>query len=506
MSNGSNERRSYDPLDRATFEAIAYSAVGRASEIGTYPALSLTHSSGNSGWSVGIVQWDFGQPGRGEKVGELFAGYQAWAASDAQFTEQEVKGLSSRLRTRGQIGNALMSEEKERLNEYLRSDPGRAFVDSLNQEQVNRKWENVGEPLSGIEWLRDLRTADPAQATEIVAQVMKLYNQNEVRGSRLIAHLQDNESSAAQTREWIGTDGIHGLIPNARAAIVSGRDNAIAGARLMSALEQGEGRLSQAWRREVHENGNPSLLMNFNADPDVQLLDAMMRNPGAGVVLLSYVESGDRARHIVVRGINQDAAREMSRVELAPEGELTVTSPNGDEFQMVREGWNRNGVPMRARQPGRAADQLDHTEGVWRLGALTPADEQHPDHAMLHQIRGGVRRLDEQVGRSYDETSERISRCLLASCKEYTPIPARIDHVVIGRNSEHIFAVEGELDDPAHVRVKVPVVEAARTPVDQSDQRLETANREIEQQRALALQLETQREMESPTRRGPVMV
>src|SRR3546814_19849221 len=68
-----------------------------ASEIGTFPALSLTHSSGNSGWSVGIVQWDFGQPGRGEKVGELLAGYQAWAAPDAQFTGQEVESLSSRL-------------------------------------------------------------------------------------------------------------------------------------------------------------------------------------------------------------------------------------------------------------------------------------------------------------------------------------------------------------------------------------------------------------------------
>lgn len=90
MSNGSNERRSYDPLDRATFEAIAYSAVGRASEIGTYPSLSLTHSGGNSDWSVGIVQWDFGQPGRGKKVGALLAGYQAWAAPGAQFTGQEV--------------------------------------------------------------------------------------------------------------------------------------------------------------------------------------------------------------------------------------------------------------------------------------------------------------------------------------------------------------------------------------------------------------------------------
>src|SRR3546814_15254181 len=152
----------------------------------------------------------------------------------------------------------LTAEERERLDEYMRSDPGRVFVDSLNQEQVNRKGESVGEPLSGIEWLRDLRTADPAQATEIVVQAMKLYNQNEVRGGRLIAHLQDNESSAEQTRDWIGTDGIRGLNPNARVAIVSGRENAIAGARLMSALEQGEGRLHQAWPREVPAIGRAS--------------------------------------------------------------------------------------------------------------------------------------------------------------------------------------------------------------------------------------------------------
>lgn len=35
------ESRTYNPLDRATCEAIAYNAVGRASEIGTYPAYQL---------------------------------------------------------------------------------------------------------------------------------------------------------------------------------------------------------------------------------------------------------------------------------------------------------------------------------------------------------------------------------------------------------------------------------------------------------------------------------
>lgn len=182
MTNGNEERRTFDPLDRTTFDAIAYNAVGRASEINTFPALSLTHSSGNSGWSVGIVQWDFGQPGRGEKVHELMSGYQQWARPELRFTPAEVNDLTRRLQTRGQAGNALTGAEQSRLDEYLRSYPGRELVSSLNQEQIDTKWQNVGEPLSRIEWLRDLRQADPAQATEIVAQAMKLYNQNELRG------------------------------------------------------------------------------------------------------------------------------------------------------------------------------------------------------------------------------------------------------------------------------------------------------------------------------------
>ena len=126
----------YNPLDRRTYEAIAYNAVGRGSEINTYPAYGLVHSTGNSGWSVGVVQWDFGQPGRGDKVDVLLDGYQAWAQEGQRFSDQEVDSLSRRLQTRGQVGNALTADEQTRLNTYLRSDSGREFVDSLNRSRL----------------------------------------------------------------------------------------------------------------------------------------------------------------------------------------------------------------------------------------------------------------------------------------------------------------------------------------------------------------------------------
>lgn len=416
MTNRSQEPRTYDPLDRTTFDAIAYNAVGRASEIGTYPALSLTHSSGNSGWSVGIVQWDFGQSGRGEKVHDLMSGYQAWASPDRHFSPAEVTDLTRRLQTRGQSGNALSVEEQSRLNDYLRSDLGRELVSSLNQEQIDKKWQNVGEPLSCIEWLRDLRRTDPAEATEIVAQSMKLYNQNERRGERLINHLESNELSAEATRDWIGGEGIRGLSANARHAIVTGRDNAIAGAQLMNALELGEGRLAQAWRREVHERGNPSLYERFNNSPDVQLLDAMMRSPAAGRTILDHVDNHEPARDARIRAARPNAAQEMSSITLSRTGELTVTSPAADIFVMTREGWDRNGIPMQRRE-GRAVDMPDHTEGL-RFFPQVPDGVRHPDQV---QVQDSPTTLPDRL---YDAAVNKDEKAMDASLTEYGRSPA----------------------------------------------------------------------------------
>src|SRR3546814_14613755 len=77
---------------------------------------------------------------------------------------------------------------------------------------------------------------------------------------------------------------------------------------------------------------------------------------------------------------------------------------------------------------------------------------------MLEQIRAGVRKVDESVGKPYDDMSERISRSLLAACKDSRdkyPDAAdaslsanalsRVDHVVMGTTG-NVFAVAGRLE------------------------------------------------------------
>lgn len=124
----------------------------------------------------------------------------------------------------------------------------------------------------------------------------------------------------------------------------------------------------------------------------------------------------------------------------------------------------------------------------------SPADSNHANHPMLAQIRAEIRAIDSGVGKPYDEASERISRCLLAACKDNRGMnPGReyslaanelkqVDHVVLG-STGNIFAVEGKLNDPASKRAGVSVELAMRTPVEQSDQKLDAANQAISQER-----------------------
>lgn len=119
-----------------------------------------------------------------------------------------------------------------------------------------------------------------------------------------------------------------------------------------------------------------------------------------------------------------------------------------------------------------------------------------PDRAMLEQIRGGARAA---LRMAHDEPAlERVSRALLAECKDgrdrhpdgrYAHASNALhsaDHVVLSTDGRNLFVVEGRLDDPAHKRAVVDLAQAAQTPVEQSDRKLETAHRHIAAERAQA--------------------
>jgi hypothetical protein len=79
--------------------------------------------------------------------------------------------------------------------------------------------------------------------------------------------------------------------------------------------------------------------------------------------------------------------------------------------------------------------------------------------------------LDAKHGRGFDEISERMTASLLATAKSSGL--ERVDHVVLGTPPSNVsgprmFVVQGELDNPAHLRASVAISEAVNTPVEQS--------------------------------------
>ncbi|MFC6838637.1 XVIPCD domain-containing protein [Xanthomonas theicola] len=137
---------------------------------------------------------------------------------------------------------------------------------------------------------------------------------------------------------------------------------------------------------------------------------------------------------------------------------------------------------------------------------IAPDDPAHPDHALLEQIRRGVRELDARHGRSYDEISERLSRSLLAASKDNRELyPGRehslsanalerADRVLLGKDGRLAIVVDGDPSDPAHKRAAVAVEQALRTPLEQSDAKLEAANQIIAQERRQAREQARQQE------------
>ncbi|TAA23235.1 XVIPCD domain-containing protein [Pseudoxanthomonas winnipegensis] len=116
-----------------------------------------------------------------------------------------------------------------------------------------------------------------------------------------------------------------------------------------------------------------------------------------------------------------------------------------------------------------------------------PATAASPE-ALSQQAEAGVRRLEADLGRPFDDNSERLSASLAVLASEQGL--SRIDHVVLSeRNArvgqgELVFVVQGTLGDPAQLRAHMRTEEAVATPTAQSRERL----RQLQEQHLLAMQ------------------
>ncbi len=204
------------------------------------------------------------------------------------------------------------------------------------------------------------------------------------------------------------------------------------------------------------------------------------------------------------------------RVDLKTVGAETVPLPTGftdtssprlqPPAQPGPSGGERSDPQHAAPQTGTPQPSFAPTIGL-PAAKGTPADPNHPDRPendLLEKIRGGVRGLDQQAGKPWDDQSERLSASLLALATE-KKFSAQ-DDLKIAFNKPTATYAAGELihvarvgnnasPDPAANRGHIATAEALSMPADQSYAKVAT----IQQTQAETAQLEQQ---QAPAR-GP---
>ncbi|MEG8065980.1 hypothetical protein G3N90_13965 [Xanthomonas hortorum pv. gardneri] len=116
-------------------------------------------------------------------------------------------------------------------------------------------------------------------------------------------------------------------------------------------------------------------------------------------------------------------------------------------------------------------------------GSLGPSPD--PLH---RQAEDAVRRLEQDLGRGYDDNSARLAASSAYLAKENGL--SRIDHIMLSeetksiRQGEKVFVVEGALNDPAHKMAYMKTNDAIAQPVEQSLAQLQSLGETQRQQQS----------------------
>lgn len=120
--------------------------------------------------------------------------------------------------------------------------------------------------------------------------------------------------------------------------------------------------------------------------------------------------------------------------------------------------------------PGEPARKAAEEESHKRDGAMRMDSPGHPGHLLFQDALRGVEAQDLRAGRTPDQHTGQLAGSLAAEM--HANGGTRIDNVLMSNDASRTFGVQGEVNDPAHLRVSVATTEAMNIPLDQSSERV----------------------------------
>lgn len=216
-------------------------------------------------------------------------------------------------------------------------------------------------------------------------------------------------------------------------------------------------------------------IREFGAQPEVHGFEMSYRFTDNSCVDFAWAALNHAGLHRQqVLGPDKDYQGEVKVLHNVPEVQMIKAPVPGSDLNTEtknpmpeRDFWRRIISEQDGSQP-----QADRAVAV-----LSPHDPTHPDNALLRQINDKVSVLDVANGRSFDATSERIGASLLALAKESGF--SSVDHVLLSNRTaaaeagHTVFIVQGQPDNPAHMRAGMPTEVAAQKAVEDSFARVE---------------------------------
>jgi len=146
-------------------------------------------------------------------------------------------------------------------------------------------------------------------------------------------------------------------------------------------------------------------------------------------------------------------------------GSVTTLSRGGPGA--VMDLYDRIRGPLDPGEPARREVEKPHE----RSGILRMDDSIHPGHSLFLDAQRGVHAQDARVGRTPDHTSNQLAGALAAEM--HVAGGKRIDVVAMNNDASRTFAVQGDVHDPAHLRVSVETLQAMNTSLEQSTRHME---------------------------------
>ncbi|MGO4260709.1 XVIPCD domain-containing protein [Lysobacter sp. TAB13] len=159
--------------------------------------------------------------------------------------------------------------------------------------------------------------------------------------------------------------------------------------------------------------------------------------------------------------LNELGFRDAKGQPLKPDGDFGANTKHAVQAFQRAHGLDDDGVA--------GAKTLDALKKAGQTTLLS--DPANRDNGMYQQALQGLEKLGPQAGFKNREELERAAGTLTYEAR--VSGLTKIDHVSLSANGNGLFAVQGELTDPANKRVHADKAQAAGQPLERSSQQLQ---------------------------------